>query len=72
MIKAFLVALIVCFFCSTDVIGGQESIPAPIFREGDTWQFRIMRKIQASSSTERKGSIYELSFTHGSVRMFEM
>jgi len=33
-------------FWSTAIVFAQEQAPAPVFKEGDTWQFNIARKGQ--------------------------
>jgi hypothetical protein len=48
----------------------QES--APTFKEGDTWQINIERKNQVASSSAQNAGAYELVFTQGKVKVFEI
>lgn len=57
---------------STAVVFAQDQATAPSFKEGDTWQFNIVRKGGIASSTEFNEGIYELSFTQGKVKLFEV
>jgi hypothetical protein len=66
----FLVGIAV--FCSTTVIVAQDQAPAPVFKEGDTWQINITRKDQVGSSTSQNEGAYELVFTQGKVKVFEI
>jgi len=62
----------ILLFCSTAVVIAQEQAPAPTHKEGDTWQFSISRKGGAVSSTELNDGTYELVFTQGNVKLFEV
>ena len=59
-------------FWSTAIVFAQEQAPAPVFKEGDTWQFNIARKGQIASSTDQNDGMYELSVTQGAVKLYEM
>src|SRR5262245_23383624 len=59
-------------FWSTAVVFAQEQAPAPSFKDGDTWQFNIFRKGQIASSTDQNEGMYELSFTQGAVKLYEL
>ncbi len=48
----------------------QESAPAPVFKDGDTWRINISRMGQVSSTTDQNEGIYELVFTQGKVKVF--
>jgi len=50
----------------------QEQAPAPTFKEGDTWQINISRKDQGASSSAQNEGEYELVFTQGKVKVFEI
>ena len=57
-------------FWSTAILFAQEQAPAPVHKEGDTWQFNISRKGQISSSTDQNEGMYELSVTQGAVKLY--
>jgi hypothetical protein len=57
---------------STALVVAQEQAPAPSFKEGDTWQFNFSRKGQIASSTDQNDGTYELTFTQGKVKLFEV
>lgn len=59
-------------FCSTAILIAQEQAPAPSFKEGDTWQFNIVRKEQIWSSTDKLEGMYELSVTKRGVKLYEL
>jgi hypothetical protein len=62
----------VALFFNTAVVLAQEQAPAPSFKEGDTWQFNFSRKGQIASSTEQNDGMYELSFSQGAVKIYEV
>jgi hypothetical protein len=59
-------------FFSTAIILAQEQAPAPVHKEGDTWQFNISRKGQIASSTDQNEGMYELSIAQGAVKLYEL
>jgi hypothetical protein len=59
-------------FWSTAILIAQEQAPAPSFKEGDTWQFNIVRKEQIWSSTDKLEGMYELSVTQRGVKLYEL
>ena len=67
---SFLVAL--ALFCSIATVFAQEQAPAPSFKEGDTWQFNVVRKNTVASSTEVADGTYELTFLQGNVKLYEV
>ena len=50
----------------------QDQAPAPVFKEGDSWQFSIARKGGITSSTELNDGIYELTYVQGKVKLYEV
>ena len=59
-------------FWSTVIVLAQEQAAAPVHKEGDTWQFNFSRKGQVASLTEQNNGMYELSITHGVVKIYEV
>jgi hypothetical protein len=59
---------------SCGVVGAfaQEQAPAPTFKEGDSWQINISRKDQGASSSSQTEGAYELVFTQGKIKVFEI
>jgi hypothetical protein len=68
LLSVFAVAL----FWSTVVVLAQDQAPAPVFKEGDTWQFNRTNKGQLTSSSERISGIYELLFSQGQMKVYEV
>jgi hypothetical protein len=68
LLSVFAVAL----FWSTVVVLAQDQAPAPVFKEGDTWQFNRTNKGQLTSSSERISGIYELVFSQGQMKLYEV
>ena len=46
--------------------------PAPVFKEGDAWQFKFVGKDFISTSTDRVDGIYEITFTQGNIKLYEV
>ncbi len=59
-------------FWSTALVLAQEQAPAPVHKEGDSWQFNISRKGQIGSSTDQNEGMYELSVIQGAVKLYEV
>jgi hypothetical protein len=60
------------FFSNTVIVLAQEQAPAPVHKEGDTWQFNFSRKGQIASSTDQLNEgVYELSVLQGDVKLYE-
>jgi hypothetical protein len=55
-------------------VSAQDQAPAPSFKEGDTWQFKITRLGGAENvtSTEFNDGTYELVFTQGKVKLYSV
>ena len=69
MAKPILLSVLAAaIFWSTAVLFAQEQAPAPVHKEGDTWQFNIFRKGQIATSTEVNEGMYEVSVTQGVVK----
>jgi hypothetical protein len=67
-----LVFRLALFFCIAASASGQDQAPAPVFKEGDTWQFNRTNKGQLVSSSERISGIYELVFSQGQIKIYEV
>jgi hypothetical protein len=53
MAKPILLSVLAAaIFWSTAILFAQEQAPAPVHKEGDTWQFNISPKGQIGTSTE--------------------
>jgi len=57
---------------SAIVVTGQESVPAPVFKEGDTWRINISRTGKIASLTEQNEGTYEMVYTQGNVKVFQV
>ena len=57
---------------STAVVFAQEQAPAPAFKDGDTWQINLTRKDQVASLSSQTEGAYELVFSQGKVKVFEI
>jgi hypothetical protein len=73
MAKPILLSVLAAaIFWSTAILFAQEQAPAPSFKEGDTWQFNISRKGQIAQSTEQNDGVYELSFSQGAIKLYQI
>jgi hypothetical protein len=72
--KSFAMVFFFGLSLSPGGVTAQESAPAPSFKEGDTWQFNITRKGGATnvSSTDVNDGTYELKFTQGNVKLYNV
>ena len=68
----FLVGAIFSLSLSVATVSAQEQAPAPSFKEGDSWQFNRNNKGQTTSSSEQISGIYELTFTQGQMKLYEV
>jgi hypothetical protein len=59
-------------FWSTVVVLAQDQAPAPVFKEGDSWQFSMTQKGQQIYTSERFTGIYELTLSQGQVKVYEV
>jgi hypothetical protein len=50
----------------------QEQIAAPVFKEGDTWSYNIIRKGCTVSSTEFNEGAYDVTFTPQSIKLYQV
>jgi hypothetical protein len=50
----------------------QEQAPSPSFREGDSWQFAVREWDWISSRTDALGGIYELRYSQGEIKIYEV
>jgi hypothetical protein len=67
-----LFVLVAAIFWSTAILFAQEQAPAPVHKEGDTWQFNIFRKGQIGTSTDQIEGMYEVSVTQGVVKLYQV
>jgi hypothetical protein len=54
---------------STVCAFGQDQAPAPVFKDGDFWQFRMATKNIASSTRHLEDGIYELAYSQAQVKI---
>ena len=66
------VGFALAIFWSTALVLAQESAPAPIFKEGDTWQFNITRQGQIVSTTDQLNGTYEMAFLQGKFKSYQV
>lgn len=66
------VGFAVGLFWSTVIVVAQEQAAQPVFKDGDSWQFTINQKGLVVSTTERITGTYELVFSQGKVKVYEM
>jgi hypothetical protein len=65
------------FFCVTILlltmsalnVRAQEQVPAPTFKEGDSWQFKVTEENFVASNSERLSGTYELKYSQGKVKV---
>ena len=66
------ISFAIALFWTGIIAFAQEQAPAPSFKEGDNWQVNITRKGQFVSSSEQLTGIYELAFSQGKVKLYEV
>ena len=64
--------VVLAFFWSIATVSAQDQAPAPSFKDGDTWQINRTAKGQRTSSSERVTGIYDLVFSQGQVKVYEV
>jgi hypothetical protein len=64
--------LVAAIFWSHATLSAQEQAPAPVHKDGDTWQFNTSRKGQIGTSTELNEGMYEVSVTQGVLKLYEV
>lgn len=72
MTKTILLSVLAAVIWSTAILFAQEQAPAPVHKEGDTWQFNIFRKGQIGTSTELNEGMYEVSVTQGVGKLYQV
>jgi hypothetical protein len=73
MTKTILLSVLVAVILwNTAILFAQEQAPAPVYKEGDTWQFNIFRKGYIGTSTDHNAGMYEVSVTQGVVKVYEI
>lgn len=50
----------------------QEQAPSPAYQDGDWWRFRVTQREWASSSSSRLQGDYEVRFSGGEFRVYEL
>lgn len=70
VLKTLLFSTLLSLF--TPCAFGQEQAAAPAFKDGDFWHFRIIEDVANLSSTRELDGIYELVYTQGTVRGFQL
>lgn len=50
----------------------QDQAPAPVFKDGDFWQFKVTEDVANLSSTKELDGVYELVYSQGKVKAFEL
>ena len=46
--------------------------PAPVFKEGDTWQLKFAPKGQQGTSTDALDGIFEIKFIQDGFKLYEV
>jgi hypothetical protein len=69
MIKIFSLSLILGLSLVTSAAFGQDQAAAPNYRDGDSWQFRVIEKGSTSSSTRALDGDYRLFFKGDEIRI---
>ena len=66
--------MVALFFSMTSVAFGQAQAPAPAFKEGDTWQLKFEQqgRQQGRTSTDQLEGIFEIKFTQGGFKLYEV
>jgi hypothetical protein len=57
---------------TTTAILAQDQAPAPSYKDGDSWQFNVKPEGQQVSSSERFVGIFELVYSQGQLKVFEV
>jgi hypothetical protein len=72
--RFFSLGFTLALFWSSAFVLAQEPAQAPSFKDGDTWQFNITRQggAQNVTSTDFNDGKYELMFTHGGVKLYQV
>jgi hypothetical protein len=69
MIKTFYLSLMLGLALVTSAAFSQDQAPAPNYRDGDSWQFRVTEKGSTSSSTRSLDGDYRLFFKGDEIRI---
>ena len=70
--RCFIFVFAVALLRSTASESAENQAPAPSFKDGEIWQFNITRKGCTVSSTEFLEGTYELRFTQGNVKLYNV
>jgi hypothetical protein len=68
LLFSFIVCAVV--FQNSMVVSAQDRVSAPVFREGDTWLYKISST--GGNTTSLGDGNYELTFTQGNVKLFKV
>lgn len=71
MRKMALMFSLVLLLSSVNVFS-QDQAPAPSFKEGDFWRFKVTEDVKDLSSTKELDGIYELIHSQATVKAFEL
>jgi hypothetical protein len=63
----FTISLLLC-----TISFGQEQVPAPVFQDGDLWQFKVVEKGFLGYSSEAGNATYELAYSGGEIKIFRV
>lgn len=68
--KFFSSLLVAVLFIFALEVSSQDQAPAPVFKEGDFWQFKVTEKDLATNSSEALNGTWELSYSQGGIKGF--
>src|ERR1700746_2995620 len=71
--QMFSVAMVAVFLIGGLNAFSQEQAPAPVFEEGDFWQFKAAERSSGGATRSNPvDGIYELFYSQGKVKIFQM
>ena len=71
-VKIVFPVLVLVLLLAPRIVLSQDQAQAPVFKEGDTWQFNIGREGDTTSSTAFLDGLYEVVYTQGKVKLFKV
>jgi len=72
MKSLFLSSLGLVLVTTATITFAQDQAPAPSFKDGDSWHFALSQKDTPVSTTERLTGTYELVYSEGKVKVYEV
>lgn len=69
MKKIGIFATFTIFLLLCTISFGQGQVPAPVFQDGDFWQFKVVEKGFLGYSSEAGDAAYELAYSQGDVML---